>query len=293
LHAAGRNHDTVARFLQRHTALPRGLSRTTALKQAASTTRLKQFVSGTNPKGKCGEVIAARLYKNAVNVRCVNPPRAPSNFSDCRLSPDCSSARDLIYVFELQDGRRIFRAGAQVKVGSARYIKRSLVKNAANPKYSKSAVVDGRFVDPGGAPRVAPDGFTPAQAANLRKAGIELHGIEDLEAQAQELYAHNVEALRHDPDAPPSPTELAGAKIRARYNVRNTIGRVGAAFLIGAAIAAGCEAWTQHRDGELDLAEVARQGAVGGLAGASIPLVETGAFHVAKVWMPADAYPMH
>ena len=116
---------------------------------------------------------------------------------DIRLSPDSASRKDLIFSFCTKGGMVKFKPNTQVKTGGSQYVADTLVKMAETPGYGKVGYVDARYVNSDGTPRIAPDGFTKAQARRLQRAKVCLRGIKDLEARAEDL-VKNMEKYRED-----------------------------------------------------------------------------------------------
>lgn len=154
----------------------------------------------------------------------MNAPSIPENFVRTWLNPDSTSARDLLYEIRVSNARHILVPGTQVKVGSATYVARSLLRHASDPRYGKVCDVDARLVFPDGSPRIAADAFTRGQAAALEKAGFKFVGIEHLETDAKRMHAGLKGAYEQ---------QLAAYErdlvIRARYAPRQVAIRAGIA----------------------------------------------------------------
>ena len=195
----------AAKAILEGTARPRGLHPDTARRLATGSIELGDLTSGANPTGKAAEVVVLsdiRELHAGSDTRMVNAPgRAPSNFEDIRLSPDGASRKDFLVRFQTKDGMVITKPYGQAKTGSGDYISRTLVEMAETPGYGKTAFVDARFVNRDGSPRVAPDAFTEAEAARIRKAGVRLRGVRDLDSRARDL-CDDIERFRKDSSNP-------------------------------------------------------------------------------------------
>ena len=282
------------------------LSRETALRLASGAGTIEGFVNGANAHGKCAELISMGVRNNLNDSSSpwvvINAPKVPENFVRSYVSPDPTSARDLIYEVRISGGRHVFVAGAQVKVGRPSYISRSLLAHASDSRYSKTCDVDARFVEVDGLPRVGPGAFTKGQAAALRKAGFRFVGIEHLEQDARRIHAGLVgirerELLNRQ-------QELLVATGYAPKRVAMRAGIAGGATVITVVVGESCRQYASYRraveagrmPNRLDARKefvrqatksVATQAAIAGGFVAAGTMVEAGAFHVAKNFMPA------
>lgn len=274
----------------------------TALRLAASAGTIEHFTMGANAHGKCAELIAMSVRNNLHDPASpwvvVNAPSGPSNYVRAWLNPDASSARDLLYEVRISNTRHIFVPGAQVKVGDPGYVARSLLSHAHDPRYAKICDVDARLVNPDGSARIAANAFTRGQAEALNTAGFKFVGIEHLEQDAKRVHAglkgiYEHECIAHE-------RELI---IRANYAPRQVASRAGFAGGIAFIIIAGAASYRQYsfyrravKEGRIndDLAtrkeytkqairSVAKQAAAGGGIAVAATVIETVAFHAAKI----------
>jgi hypothetical protein len=290
--------DRVGRFLQSNTARKRGLLTGTAQRQAQRHGNINEAARGANPEGKCAEYIAAKSYRDLHDAnaprKMVNPPPTPSRFIvDYRVSPDNSSRRDLIIEFRMNDGTRWFAPGGQVKVGTHNYVCDSLCKMARTPKYGKLGIVNARYVNRDGSPRVANNAFTQHEADRLNAVGVKLRGIPDLRESAKRLSkdiaaAEDARTVRN-PHRSPTQRE-AKKQIDARYTAKSVMGRAMKGSTVGAAVgavlnAAGqCLGEKKVKLKDVDLKEVAKASGTAGGASAATTALEAGVYHgVSKV----------
>ena len=242
------------------------------------------FFSGMHPKGKAGEVLAAREVKQALLGRpthCTNAPAPTPRVSDVRLNPDPTAIRDLILEIRTDSGT-VLQPGPQVKNGTPSYIARRAVEDATKPGYARDYVIDGRLVNPDGTPRVAPGAFTEMQAQQIQDAGIRLTGIDGLEAYSDYLL-QDASAWQADGLTPKARAALSDLRTRLAqaYRPEAVAGR---ALGAGAtAIAASVLASVVHQivtGGSVDV-EVAFEGALpAGVIGAGSVAADAAAYHV-------------
>ena len=277
----------AAEAIRKGTARPAGLRPETAERLATGGKSLGALLSGANPKGKAGEIVATldvRGMHRGRDTGMVNPPkRIAGNFNDIRVSPDMSSRRDLILRARAPDGRLISIPTGQVKTGTAKYIGKDLVRMAETPGHGKVGYVDARFANADGSPRAAADAFTRKQAARLRKAGVELRGVRDLDKRAARLVddirLHGADGL--DPAARGRLSALRGDIARA-YGWRGVAGRAAGAAASSAAAAAVLALVVQAAsDGEIDLAAMGRAAATAALFGAGATAADAAIYHAA------------
>lgn len=250
----------AAKAVRDGTARPHGLHPDTARRLVTGSIDLGDLTSGSNPTGKAAEVVVSsdfRKLHDGGDAGMVNAPdQPPSSFQDIRLSPDGASRKDFLFRFQNKDGMVITKPYGQVKTGSAKYISAKLAEMAETPGYGKTAFVDARFVNPDGSPRVAPDAFTEAEAARIRKAGVRLHGVRDLDVRARELF-NDIERARKDGSNPVDRHRLETFRdeIARAYRPGNVAMRAASsgafAFATAAVLALIAQAAS---DGELDLA---------------------------------------
>lgn len=174
----------LAKIVSDGSAMRTGLSLDAAERCVTSARPLEGLLKGAEPKGTLAEVVAAADYRELHAGRdpgIVNAPeRVATNVADIRLSPHHASRKDLVFAFEDGRGALIWKYNGQVKNGQPQYVTDRLVRMAERPDYGKIAYVDARYVGPNGAPRVAPDAFSAAQARKLEHAGVRLRGISGL-----------------------------------------------------------------------------------------------------------------
>jgi hypothetical protein len=221
------------------------MTRETALRLAESLGNIEQFARGANAHGKFAEVIAMcvrdRLTDPASPWVVINSPTVPANYVRTWLNPDPTSARDLLYEVEVSEARHLLVPGAQVKIGSAKYIARSLLRHTSDGRYGRICDVDARLVLPDGSPRVAPDAFTRGQAAALEYAGFKFVGIEHLEEDAKRMHAGYKEAVRYR--AAQLEQDLV---IQAKYAPRRVASRAGVSVGISVILVIGTEWYWQY-----------------------------------------------
>jgi len=283
------------------------MSRETALRLADSLGNVEQFARGANLHGKFAEVIALCARDSLTDPTTpwvmVNAPSVPENFVRTWLNPDSTSTRDLLYEIKVSSTRHILVPGTQVKVGSATYVARSLLRHASDPRYGRVCDVDARLVCPDGSPRIAPDAFTRGQAAALKKAGFKFVGIEHLETDAKRMHAGIKGAYEQ---------KLAAYErdliIRANYGPRQVAFRAGIAGGMSFILTAGVSSYQQYRycknavqNGDIDDSSetrkeyakqaaktVAKQAAIsGGITVAGVA-TEAAVFHFADKFMPTE-----
>lgn len=286
----------AAKALRAGSALPRGLRPETARRLVAGGVRLGSLTSGSNPIGKCAEVVAAADYRAlhaGRNPGIVNPPRyVAKNVTDVRLPPDSAAARDLLLKVDAGNGMQLSRPWGQVKVGSPEYVASSLVEMATTPGRGTVGTVDARLVSPDGTPRVAADAFSEGQARRLQDAGVQLRGVPEFEARAKELLP-NLRAHERDGLDPAARHQLLQLRDDIARSYRP--GRLAGRALGGAALAAASAAVASlivqlASDGDVDLAAVgdaagqaAVFGAAGGLADGVVYHAATGLGHAPEV----------
>lgn len=277
----------AAEAIRKGTARPAGLRPETAARLASEGKSLDALLSGANPKGKAAEIVAASDVRDLHRGRgagMVNPPkRIAGNFEDIRVSPDTGARRDLILQARAPGGRLISAPMGQVKTGTAKYICKDLVRMAETPGHGKVGYVDARFVNADGSPRVAADAFTRKQAAHLRKAGVTLRGIRDLDKRAGRLVddigLHGADGL--DPAARKRLSALRDDIARA-YRPRGVAARAAGAAAASAATAAVLSLVVQAASGgEIDLAAVGGAAASAALFGGGATVADAAIYHAA------------
>ncbi|WP_434794536.1 hypothetical protein TPDSL_15750 [Terrisporobacter petrolearius] len=179
------------KFVNKYTARKYKMKNDTVDNMLNKNREIKDFIKGANPQGKIKEVVVAYEYRNLQNgddSGVVNAPKHNSpNVKDIRLSPDDASKRDLIFKIDIGDDKLILAPGGQVKTGEAKYIADSLCEMAKKESYGKTAILDAKFVNNDGTPRIGEDAFTPEQARKIKKAGIRLRGVKDLDKRGEAL----------------------------------------------------------------------------------------------------------
>ena len=182
-----------AKEVGKGTVRPRGLLPKKSKSMAADSRDLDSLSSGTNPcrPGKASEVVVATDY---LDIHAGDIPgtvnsqkRHADNLEDIRIPPISGSCKDLLVSFRTKDGMVIVKPDGQAKTDSGQYVSDKLVKMAETPGYGKVGYIDARCVNSDGTPRVAPNGFTEAQARQIQKAKVCLHGLKDLDARAEDL----------------------------------------------------------------------------------------------------------
>lgn len=281
--AAARAADAI----REGTARPAGLRPGTAARLATEGKSLDGLLSGANPKGKAAEIVAAsdlRAMHRGRGAGMVNPPkRIAGNFDDIRVSPDMAARRDLILQARAPDGRLLSVPTGQIKTGTAKYICKDLVQMAETPGHGRVGYVDSRFANADGSPRAAADAFTRKQAARLRKAGVELRGVHDLDKRAgrlvDDIRLHGADGL--DPAARGRLLSLRDGIARA-YRPRGVAARAAGAAASSAAAAAVLSLVVQAAsDGEIDLAAVGDAAAAAALFGAGAAGADAAIYHAA------------
>ncbi len=286
--AGSREAAQAARAVSDGTALPNGLRPETCERLVTSGKELESLVSGANPKGKGAEVVVAKYYLDLHAGRdpgiTNSPHKIATNVYDIRLSPDHTSRKDLVFQFRTKDGMLITKLNGQVKTGSSRYVSRELVRMAESPGYGQVGYVDSRFVNPDGTPRVAPDGFTAREARRLQEAKVQLRGIKDLDAQAEQL-VENISRYADDGLDPVARRQLQQLRddIAMAYQSRNVATRVAGGAAFAAATAAILSLIVQAASGgDIDVAEVGKAAGKGALFGAGGAIADAGIFHAAS-----------
>jgi len=187
----GKKHLNAEQFIPENTARPSGIKPDTVQNILNKNSKLSDLSKGANPQGKAKEVVVAFEYnkmRKGDSSGIVNAPKHNSpSVKDVRISPDTASKRDLIFEIDIGNGRLILRPGGQVKTGTAKYVADSLAEMAQKEGYGKTAIVDARFVNTDGTPRIASDAFTPGQARKIQESGVRLRGVKDLDNRGEEL----------------------------------------------------------------------------------------------------------
>ncbi|WP_160680830.1 hypothetical protein [Clostridium sp. C8-1-8] len=178
-------------FIYKYTARKYKMKNDTVENMLNRNREIKDLIKGANPQGKTKEVVAAYEYRklqNGDDSGVVNAPKHNSpNVKDIRLSPDDASKRDLVFKIDIGDDKLILAPGGQVKTGEAKYIADSLCEMAKKKSYGKTAILDAKFVNNDGTPRIGEDAFTPQQARKIKEAGIRLRGVKDLDKRGEAL----------------------------------------------------------------------------------------------------------
>lgn len=286
--AGSREAAQAARAVGDGTALRNGLRPETCERLVTNGKELESLVSGANPNGKAAEVVAVLDYLDLHAGRDPNITNAPSkiatNVYDIRLSPDHASRKDLVLQLRTKDGMLITKPNGQVKTGSGQYISRKLVQMTESPGYGKVGYVDSRFVNPDGTPRIAPDGFSEAQACRLQKAKVLLRGIKDLDSRA-EKFVENIARYVDDGLDPVARQQLRQLRddIAMAYQSRNVATRVAGGAAMAAATTAILSLIVQAASGgDIDVAEVGKAAGKGALFGAGGAIADAGIFQVAS-----------
>ncbi|MBU1409957.1 hypothetical protein KKC22_00440 [Myxococcota bacterium] len=269
-------------------ALPAGIRIDTAQRLVTQGRDLPNLFAGANPSGKAAEVVAIsdlRELHSGRNPGIVNPPNhVASNVEDIRISPHHASCKDLVFRFRTKDGMLITKYNGQVKTGSGQYIADSLWEMAKTPGYGKVGIVDGRFVNPDGTPRVASDAFTSGQAEKLKQAKVRLRGIQDLDDRAQQLLSN---AQKHpldgqDPVAREQVRQLRN-DIAAAYHSKGVAVRMASGAAIAAATAALVTLVVQWAtDGKVEVASVGTAAGTAALYGGGAALADAGLYQAAN-----------
>ncbi|MBZ4370210.1 hypothetical protein [Corallococcus sp. AS-1-6] len=285
-----RQAEEIARLLQETTARKHGLQFETAMKQAITAPDVFKAVEGPHPTGKAAEFVVSRAYKDlhaSQHGEVVNPPKSMApNFVDARISPDSASRRDILFQVKGPSGVLLTVPGGQVKTGSGQYLADSLASMAQTPGYGRTAYVDARFVEPDGSPRVAPDGFTKAQARKLREARVVLRGIRELDRQSEELVG-NLRQFRKDGSEPVARAQLQRLRndIAAAYRAEGVTSRMlGGAAIAAAASMVSSLAVQILSDGKVDLLTVARSAAGASLVAGASTLADASLYQLAT-WL--------
>ena len=288
--AGSRDAAQAAKEVGKGTARPRGVSPEKCKSQVTDSRELDSLFSGSGMQqrsGKAAEVVAASDYLDmhaGNDPGIVNrPQRLADNLEDIRISPDSGSCKDLLFSFRTKDGMVITKSNGQVKTGTGQYVSKKLVKMAETPGYGKVGYVDARYVNSDGTPRVAPDGFTKAQARRLQKAKVRLRGIKDLDARAENL-VKNVDKYSDDGFHPVAREQLR--QLRDDIARAYQPGKVATRLVGGVATAAATAALLTlvlqlATEGKVDLATVGESAKKGGVFGAGSVLADAGIYHAA------------
>ncbi len=276
--------------VQQGTALPAGLQARTADRMVVQARELQDLVAGANPTGKAAEIVAISDYRAlhaGANPGIVNPPEyVATNVEDIRLSPHHASRKDLVFRFRTKDGMLLTKFNGQVKTGSGQYIADSLVDMANTKGYGKVGYVDGRFVNPDGTPRVAPDAFSPVQAKKLQAAKVRLRGIENLDERSERLCSDIRQAQQDglDPVARERLNHLRDDIAKA-YRPKGVATKVAAGVAVSAATAALVSLIVQWAsDGKVEVASVGTAAGTAALYGGGTALADAGLYHTATTW---------
>jgi hypothetical protein len=278
----------AAGILRRSTARARGLRIQTARAQANRAIELEKLIAGPNNGGKAKEVLAALAYRDmhaGLGPSMVNQPKyIPRNVQDVRIAPDAACKRDLLFQVRTDDGLLLTRPGGQVKTGSPEYLARKLAEMARKPDYGHIGIVDARFANADGSPRVASDAFTTRQAEQLRAAKVELRGVPDLDARGDAL-VRDIKASGKDGLDPVARRRLE----TLREDIARAYGGKGVASraLGGAAIALATTALVSllvqaSTEGEVDFRAIGEASAKAVGAGAAGALADAVAYHAAR-----------
>lgn len=285
--AGSRDAAQAARAVRNGTAFRNGLRPETCERLVTNGKELGSLVRGAHPTGKAAEVVAVADFRDlhaGGDPGITNSPhKVATNVHDIKLSPDHASRKDLVFQFRTKDGMLITKANGQVKTGSAQYVSDKLEQMAETPGYGKVGYVDARYVNPDGTPRMAPDGFTKAQARRLQKAKVRLRGIKDLDARAEQL-VENVAKYADDGLDPVARKQLRQLRddITLAYQPNNVAVRVAGGAAVAAATAAIVTLVVQTASGEkIDVATIGEAAGQGALFGAGGALADAGIFHAA------------
>ena len=212
-----------------------------------------------------------------------SPKTVSTNVKDIRLAPDSGSRKDLLFAFEADDGRIIWKHNGQVKTGGSQYVAKTLVEMANTPGCGKVAYVDARYVNPDGSPRVGPDAFTEAQARKLQEAGVRLRGIPDLEERAAAL-VENVAKFKEDSLSPEARKQLKTLRddIAKAYKLKGVAARMAGGAAIGAASAAVMSLIVQlATEGKVDFKALGQATGTGAAFGTAGVAADAGFYHLA------------
>ena len=266
--------EQAAKAIREGTARPHGLRPETVQRLATSRRNPSELMAGPNPQGKAAEFVAASDL--------------PGNV---RVSPDSAARQDLLRVVPTRDGT-VFAPNGQVKVGGAQYVADSLIDMAASPGYGKVGIVDARFVNPDGSPRVSPDAFTAGQARRLQDAGVELRPVRDLESRANWTHK-DIERFNRDGLDPVASHELDTLRddIARAYRPKGMAGRMAGAAATAAATAAVVTLVVQAlSEGKIDVATIAESAGEAALWGVGGTAADALLYHGAKaVGLTPDA----
>lgn len=278
----------AVRALRDGTARPNGLLEETAQRMATEPRSLDQLIRGRFPEGKAAEIVSARDYLDlheGGDPGMVNPPgHLSANVKDVVVSPDDASRRDLILRCERGDGVLISVPNGQVKTGSGASVTRGLLRMARSRDYGRVGIVDARFVNPDGSPRVAADAFTETQARQLLRARVRLRGIRDLDKRSGGL-VDNVRKYQEDGLRPAKRWELEALRddIARAYQPRGIAYRVAGGAALAAASATLISLVIQAAsDGEIDVAAIGSAAGVGAAYGAGGALADAALYHLAS-----------
>ena len=156
---------------------------------------------------------------------------------------------------------------------------------AETPGYGKVGYVDARYVNSDGTPRIAPDGFTKAQARRLQRAKVRLRGIKDLEARAEDL-VKNMEKYREDGLEPVAREQLRQLRddiARAYQPGKIAMRLVGGVATVAATAAVLTLVLQLATEGKIELSAVGDSAKTGALYGGGSVLVDAGIYHVATL----------
>lgn len=284
---AGKKLVNAKRFIGKYTARPNGLNDDTIRKILSKGSDLKSLCRGANPEGKVKEVVAAYEYKKMQSgdaTRIVNPPKHNSpNVRNTRLSPDMCSKRDLLFEIDLGDDRLILTGGGQVKTGTAKYIADSLADMAQKEGYGKTAILDAKYVNPNGTPRIASDAFTSGQARKIQESGVRLRGVKDLDIRGKELLKNinQTEKDGLDPVARKQVKQLQ-ADIAKAYKGKAIAGRVAGNAALAFAAAAVLSLVVQYATNKrVDIKPVLMSGGQAAVYGGAGVLADAGLYQIA------------
>lgn len=288
------------RFIKDTTARTHGLKSETVQSALEKEIELGDLCKGANPQGKAKEVVVAYEYnkmRHGDTSGVVNAPRYNSpSVKDVRISPDTASKRDIIFKVDIGNDRVILAEGGQVKTGAAEYIADSLSEMAKKEGYGKTAILDAKFVNSDGSPKIAPDAFTPEQARKIQEGGIRLRGVKDLDSRGDNLLK-NINGYKEDELDPVTQHKIQQLQndIANAYKGRAVAGRMAGNAAIAFAAAAILSIVIQYSTNKrVDIQPVlqsggqaAAYGGTGALADAALYKIGT---HMGKTAQQAKAF---
>ncbi len=277
----------AVRLLRAGNARHAELADATARRFVTEPRTLGELVGGAQPKGKLAEVVAVDTYKRhqqGENVLVGSLPRPAPNVVDVRINPDPQARRDLLFLLkDPQRGRQFFRPGGQVKNGASSYVCRGAESLLERVGYGETVVVDARFVNPDGTPRVGADAFNESEARRLLETRVRLRGVRDMELHAERL-GQDVRAAERDGLGPEARARLQQLRddVAAAYHGRSVAGRAVSGAAMAAATAAIVSLAVQAASGgDVDVAQVTKAAGQGAVAAGAGIVSEAALYHAA------------